>query len=182
MEVTSEGEIRTDERATLDFPIRIWVPSSSFGSHVHDQTPHVPGLLRLWTGIRVTERSHTRVCRELNVCVQCEQSCTESRASTCHRQGCQSPKGQTHLSRLWRGRLGRRLEKRGSSAMDPVLRPFLVRVRTLRALLAASLRKLLGMEPHDGDFASQRMCPFCGLITPRYETCCLECGKSLNPA
>jgi hypothetical protein len=38
------------------------------------------------------------------------------------------------------------------------------------------------MEPRDGDFASQRMCPFCGLITPRYETCCLECGKALKPA
>jgi len=48
--------------------------------------------------------------------------------------------------------------------------------------MAASLRKLLGMEPHDGDFASQRMCPSCGLITPRHESCCLECGKSLRPA
>jgi hypothetical protein len=34
----------------------------------------------------------------------------------------------------------------------------------------------------DRDFKSQRMCPFCGLITSRYKTCCLECGKSLNPA
>jgi hypothetical protein len=64
--------------------------------------------------------------------------------------------------------------------MDPVLHPFLVRVRSLHAFLAASLRKLLGMEPHDGDFTSQRMCPSCGLITPRYETCCLECGKLLH--
>jgi len=48
--------------------------------------------------------------------------------------------------------------------------------------MAASLRKLLGMEPHDGDFTSQRMCPSCGLITPRHESCCLECGKSLRPA
>lgn len=66
--------------------------------------------------------------------------------------------------------------------MDPVLHPFLVRVRTLRAFIAASLRKLFRMQPRDGDFASQRMCPFCGLITPRYETCCLECGKSLKLA
>ena len=66
--------------------------------------------------------------------------------------------------------------------MERVLHPFLVRVRSLRGFLAASLRKLLRMEPHDGDFASQRMCPFCGLITPRYETCCLECGKLLKPA
>jgi hypothetical protein len=34
----------------------------------------------------------------------------------------------------------------------------------------------------DRDFGSQRMCPFCGLITSRRKTCCLECGKSLKPA
>ena len=66
--------------------------------------------------------------------------------------------------------------------MDSVLHPFVVRVRRLRAFLAASLRKRFGMEPRDGDFTSQRMCPFCGLITPRHETCCLECGASLKPA
>jgi hypothetical protein len=60
--------------------------------------------------------------------------------------------------------------------------PFLARLRSLRAFLTASLRKFLKMEAHDGDFASQRMCPFCGLITPRHETCCLECGRSLKPA
>jgi hypothetical protein len=58
----------------------------------------------------------------------------------------------------------------------------LVRFRGLRASIAALLRKRLGMEPRAGDFASQRMCPFCGLITPRYETCCLECGRVLSPA
>ena len=66
--------------------------------------------------------------------------------------------------------------------MNPLLHPFLVGVRSLCAFIAAWLRKLLGMEAHDGDFASQRMCPFCGLITPRHETCCLECGKSFKPA
>jgi hypothetical protein len=66
--------------------------------------------------------------------------------------------------------------------MEFVLHPFLVRARRLRDFLAASVRKLLRMQPHDGDFALQRMCPFCGLITPRYEICCLECGKSLTPA
>ncbi len=60
--------------------------------------------------------------------------------------------------------------------------PFLAQVRSFRAHLAASLRKFLKMEAHDGDFASQRVCPFCGLITPRYESCCLECGKILKPA
>lgn len=58
----------------------------------------------------------------------------------------------------------------------------LAQVRGLRAYLAASLRKFFKMEPRDGDFASQRVCPFCGLITPRYQSCCLECGKTLKPA
>jgi len=66
--------------------------------------------------------------------------------------------------------------------MALILHLFLVRVRSLCGFLAASVRKILGMEPHDGDFASQRMCPFCGLITPRYETCCVECGKSFKLA
>jgi hypothetical protein len=66
--------------------------------------------------------------------------------------------------------------------MDPVRHPFLVRVRSGRAFMAASLRKWFGMEPQRGDFAAQRMCPFCGLITSRFERCCLECGKVLRPA
>jgi len=66
--------------------------------------------------------------------------------------------------------------------MAPISRSFLVRVRSLRAFLAASLRRLLSMEPHDGDFASQRMCPFCGLITPRHEAGCLECGRAFKAA
>ena len=62
----------------------------------------------------------------------------------------------------------------------PVLHSVLVRTRILRAFMGASMRKMFGMEPHNGDFASQRMCPFCGLITSRYEMCCLECGKLLK--
>jgi hypothetical protein len=66
--------------------------------------------------------------------------------------------------------------------MDTVFHPLVVRAWSLCAFIAASLRKMLGMEAHDGDFASQRMCPFCGLITPRFEICCLECGKALKTA
>jgi hypothetical protein len=66
--------------------------------------------------------------------------------------------------------------------MDTVFHPLVVRARSLCAFIAASLRKMLGMEAHDGDFTSQRMCPFCGLITSRFETCCLECGKALKTA
>jgi hypothetical protein len=63
-----------------------------------------------------------------------------------------------------------------------VAHPLLAGIRNLRAFLAASVRKFLKKEPHDGDFASQRVCPFCRLITPRNEICCLECGKVLRPA
>jgi len=66
--------------------------------------------------------------------------------------------------------------------MTSLPQAFLGRFRSLRAFLAASLRKSLGIAPRGGDFASQRMCPFCGLITPRHGTLCLECGKSLKPA
>ena len=66
--------------------------------------------------------------------------------------------------------------------MAPIPHRLLARVRSLRALLSAGVRKLLGMEPREGDIGSQRMCPFCGRITPRNETCCLECGKELKPA
>jgi hypothetical protein len=43
------------------------------------------------------------------------------------------------------------------------------------------LGPLAGHIPRAREVRSQRMCPFCGLITSRYKTCCLECGKSLNP-
>jgi hypothetical protein len=58
------------------------------------------------------------------------------------------------------------------------MRPFLFRTRALLALIVESLRKLFAKES-DG-FGSQRMCPFCGLITPRAKQSCLECGKSLR--
>jgi len=66
--------------------------------------------------------------------------------------------------------------------MPSVAHPFLAQIRSIRAYLAASLRKFMKMEPHDGDFASQRVCPFCGLITPRHESRCLECGKAFKLA
>ena len=43
-------------------------------------------------------------------------------------------------------------------------------------LLFYKIRKL---RPQVTGYGSQRMCPFCGLITSRLKTHCLECGKSL---
>jgi len=60
--------------------------------------------------------------------------------------------------------------------------PLLASLRSLHALVGASLRKFLKMEAHAGDFASQRMCPFCGLVTPRHERSCLECGRAFKTA
>jgi predicted amidophosphoribosyltransferase len=36
------------------------------------------------------------------------------------------------------------------------------------------------LAPKAQQFGSQRMCPFCGLITPRAKRLCLECGKPLR--
>ena len=40
-------------------------------------------------------------------------------------------------------------------------------------LLLHWMRKL---KPQVAGFRSQRMCPFCGLITSRFKARCLECG------
>jgi hypothetical protein len=34
------------------------------------------------------------------------------------------------------------------------------------------------LRPQMAGYATQRMCPACGLITPRSKAACLECGKS----
>jgi len=36
------------------------------------------------------------------------------------------------------------------------------------------------LAPEAEQVGSQRMCPFCGLITPRAKRHCLECGKPLR--
>jgi len=36
------------------------------------------------------------------------------------------------------------------------------------------------LAPGAQQVGSQRMCPFCGLITPRAKRLCLECGKPLR--
>jgi hypothetical protein len=42
-----------------------------------------------------------------------------------------------------------------------------------------SFAKLAKPKAVTQGYGSQRMCPFCGLITPRSKRLCLECGKSL---
>jgi hypothetical protein len=57
------------------------------------------------------------------------------------------------------------------------------RLRRLRASITVFFGRLLAIvTPRAREVQLQRMCPFCGLITPRYKTCCLECGKSLELA
>jgi hypothetical protein len=43
-------------------------------------------------------------------------------------------------------------------------------------LLLYKIRKL---KPSAIGYGSQRMCPYCGLITSRSKEHCLECGRSL---
>ena len=59
-------------------------------------------------------------------------------------------------------------------------RSLLARIRMLRGYVIASVKGRLGMERSPSAFSSQQMCPFCGRITSRYESNCLECGKSLK--
>jgi hypothetical protein len=65
--------------------------------------------------------------------------------------------------------------------MDPALRRFYNRVRRSVASATTTLTDLLaGVKSPSKNYGSQRMCPFCGLITPRSKRLCLECGKSLK--
>jgi len=43
-------------------------------------------------------------------------------------------------------------------------------------LLVYWMRRSKALTAKTPGFGSLRMCPFCGLITSRSETCCLECG------
>ncbi len=71
----------------------------------------------------------------------------------------------------------------GRSLMESAFRRLHDRYRRRLARITASVSKLFAsVTPPPRTFALQRMCPFCGLITPRAKTCCLECGKSLAPA
>lgn len=67
--------------------------------------------------------------------------------------------------------------------MERALQQLRDRCRRRLARITASVSKLFAaFAPPVRGFASQRMCPFCGLITPRANASCLECGKTLAPA
>jgi hypothetical protein len=69
-----------------------------------------------------------------------------------------------------------------ASAMIHALYLLFSALRSLFWFVPVWLNKLLPEKSRDREFAAQRMCPFCGLITARHKRRCLECGKSLKPA
>ena len=52
---------RTYETAAKRFSVYLWLPTPSPQPFVHDQTSHLPGLLRLRTGIRLARRAWSRI-------------------------------------------------------------------------------------------------------------------------
>jgi hypothetical protein len=59
--------------------------------------------------------------------------------------------------------------------------PFGKRLRRRFALAADWFKKFLAtVNPPRQERGTQRMCPFCGRITPRSKRSCLECGKSFR--
>lgn len=58
---------------------------------------------------------------------------------------------------------------------------FRSRLRRRLASIAGLFEKFrTTLVPPTQQVGSQRMCPFCGLITPRAKRLCLECGKPLR--
>jgi|HubBroStandDraft_6_1064221.scaffolds.fasta_scaffold14988_3 predicted amidophosphoribosyltransferase len=54
-------------------------------------------------------------------------------------------------------------------------------LRNRLALILDSFTRLFRiLKPVAQELGSQRMCPSCGLITPRAQPFCLECGKPLR--
>jgi hypothetical protein len=42
----------------------------------------------------------------------------------------------------------------------------------------ALVYRMRRLKPQMAGYAAQRMCPACGLITPRSKAACMECGKA----
>jgi predicted amidophosphoribosyltransferase len=62
-------------------------------------------------------------------------------------------------------------------SLEPFRPSFRRRLTLAREFLA---KLLLLLRPEAREVRTQRMCPFCGLITPRVNRFCLECGKPLQ--
>jgi len=67
--------------------------------------------------------------------------------------------------------------RKGEIGMEPYRPSFSRRLASIRDFLGRLLAIFKQQTP---EVRLQRMCPFCGLITPRAKRFCLECGKSLN--
>ena len=134
-------------------------------------------LSQLWL------RQICRSCRgQSRVFAECEQSGTEWRIASCHDQVSGDLIAETlgHPVRLApTERSSGLVEREEGESMAPVSRPLRRRLTSI-ADLFGKLRAIL--IPRTREVRSQRMCPFCGLITPRHKAACLECGKSLSPA
>ena len=64
--------------------------------------------------------------------------------------------------------------------MEPGGRPLRNQFRRRLAVILQWLGKLRAIiAPPAPEVRSQRICPFCGLITSRSKRFCLECGKPL---
>jgi hypothetical protein len=73
--------------------------------------------------------------------------------------------------------------KNEGGSMEAGLRPLRNRIRRRLTSIIGLFGKLPAiLRPHTPEVRLQRMCPFCGLITLRHKTSCLECGRSLKPA
>jgi hypothetical protein len=61
------------------------------------------------------------------------------------------------------------------------MEPYRPSLRRRLAAVRDFLGKILAIfRPKAEEVRTQRMCPSCGLITPRAKRVCLECGKSLS--
>src|SRR5438552_1424699 len=75
----------------------------------------------------------------------------------------------------------RRLTNQRNPAKVKLMEQYRPSLRRRLASVRESLRKLLSrLRPQIHEVRLQRMCPFCGLITPRAKRVCLECGKSIS--
>ena len=66
--------------------------------------------------------------------------------------------------------------------MLPSLNDFLDRVRSLFARIVDSVKKHGRTKTISEKLSFAGVCPFCGLLTPRKRSRCLECGKSVKLA